>query len=947
MRKNLFFIIISSLLILSSCSDEQEPIRADKPQGTINVPLTEEYVKSGVIRVKLTEEAEAKLNITTGRSGEVLTGVASLDALSSSIHITKIKKTFGNGGKFEARRRKAGLHLWYDIYFDNTQPMSRAFSTALNLPDATVVEPIMKAQRIKTGSATPLSQAAVREIVEKQNKANSTLPKTVMPFNDPFLKYQWHYHNEGKVRNSLPAADINLLKAWQIETGKPQVIVAIIDGGIEPTHPDLVANLWTNTKEVEGNNYDDDQNNYTDDVHGYNFVFPNDNDWQLIGKYGNASQGKVTGHEHGTHVAGTVAAVNNNGAGGAGVAGGNGNPDSGIRLMSCQIFAYDEEGAETGADDNRGNAFLYAAENGAVIAQNSWSYTWTGTEMELMEADKEAIDYFIDNAGMDENGEQVGPMKGGIVIFAAGNDNVNAHAMPSSYERVFSVSSFGPDYKKAVYSNYGDWVEVSAPGGDGDYAQGSQIFSTFLQGQYGFMEGTSMACPHVSGIAALVVSKYGVDENGNIKPFTNEELKAKLLNSTNDMIGWYNPASYPMGKGYVNAYKALADYGELAPDRVGDMHPVWFSDKVKISWQITADADAALGKAYGYKIYISEEDQYGLDFSRLMAPTAEVLTGSKAVGETLSYEAGDLEMGKIYSISIAAFDEDGHYSLSSTIQGEPIANRAPVVEGMPDAVSLRKDEQKEVVLNVYDIEDDAWEYSFEAGSKAVGITKRADGKLALKFDASAETPGSTFEATLKVWDVVNPENVNEISLSYSIINNAPVLLQNFQDVLFHYVGETKEYKLDNYFVEKDNDPITYEVSSSDPQVVSAKEINGVFTIQAEGVGVAKVTVTAHDPYNMHTGISFSITSRDENSEVDLYPLPVKKDGILNIRMGRYVQGEIQVTLRSLSGAKVYEQPVAISPDAAAQVDLSNLKPGNYQITIKHKQQEITRNITKL
>lgn len=951
MKKYLLFII-SFLFVLGSCTDEQE-MRQDTPKGNINVPLDEEHVKSGVIRIKLTPEADAKLCISTTRSGELTTGIESLDALSSSFKISKIKQVFAGGGKYEERRRKAGLLLWYDIYFDEKEPMTRAFNAVLNIPEAQYVEPILKLQRIKGTGMSPMTQELAKELAVNLNSGTSEYPTASSDFNDPYLKYQWHYHNEGVLRHSLPGADINLLKAWEIETGKPQVIVAIIDGGIETTHPDIAPNLWVNQPEQNGSaDMDDDFNGYTDDIHGYNFVFPHDNDlWNkdgIQGEYGSTDQGKVTGHEHGTHVAGTVAAVNNNGIGVCGVAGGNGDPNSGIRMMSCQIFAYDDEGIETSAEENKSIAFLYAAENGAVIAQNSWSYGWTGSEVEIMESDKEAINYFIDNAGKDEDGNQVGPMKGGIVIFATGNDNVNARTMPSSYERIFSVSSFRADYKRAVYSNYGSWVSVTSPGGDGDYPEGTQVFSTYMKGQYGFMAGTSMACPHVSGIAALVVSKYGVSENGDFLPFTNEDLKAKLLASTNDEIRWYNPASIPMGKGYINAYKALANVGKMAPDRVGNLNPVWLADRVKLSWKVTVDADDFTKKAKGYKLFISKSNLYGLDFSRLSIPvTQEILTGDKEVGETLSCELDGLEMGSTYYVSIAAFDADGNISLSSTILGEPVANRAPIAEGLPEMISLRKDEHLEIVLTVTDIEGDEWKYEFDKkGSKAISI-KREDSRLILTFDATKETPGSTFEAVLKLYDTVEPDKVNEIQFTYSIVNNAPILLKQFPDILFHYIGEKKEYELDEYFTEKDKDAITYEITINNPQIVSATISANKLTVEAKGVGVGKVFITAKDPYNATVGTSFEVTSRDESSDVDLYPVPVKRDGVLNIRMGRYVEGNVQVTLNSLSGAKVFSQQVAISPDKASQVDLSSLKAGNYQIVVKYKQQEFTRNITKL
>ena len=153
--------------------------------------------------------------------------------------------------------------------------------------------------------------------------ANSSLP-----MNDPLLQDQWHYQNDGTLAYSKKGADINLFKALEITHGSPNVIVAIVDGGIDINHEDLAANIWINTAEKNGTSgKDDDGNGYKDDVYGWNFV---DNSATIVP------------HSHGTHVAGTVAAVNNNGKGVCGVAGGSGHGD-GVRLMSCQIFTPNTE----------------------------------------------------------------------------------------------------------------------------------------------------------------------------------------------------------------------------------------------------------------------------------------------------------------------------------------------------------------------------------------------------------------------------------------------------------------------------------------------------------------------------------------------------------------------------------------------------------------------------
>ncbi|PKV50379.1 putative secreted protein (Por secretion system target) [Aquimarina sp. MAR_2010_214] len=468
-------------------------------------PFSKTGIKKGSIRVKfdknqqntLEKHAKSIMQIRADNpkfDGVIPTGITRFDAICKKSGAIKMKRVFRHGGKHEAKHQEYGLHLWYEVEFNT------------NIDLKVLMQKFSALSEISTTSYIRRASLLDKPNVNKKEINN----KTFTP-NDPKYSDQWHYNNTGQ-NGGTPGADINLPDAWDLVTGNSNVVVAITDLGIDYNHEDLKNNMWTNDDEIPGNNIDDDNNGYVDDYYGYNF---------------NQDKGEISPGEHGTHVAGTVAAETNNGIGVSGIAGGTGKGD-GVRLMSCQILV--SNSGEVDAD-----AFIYAADNGAVISQNSWGFNSSNFPAEF----KDAIDYFTDKAG--GNGTA---MQGGLVIFASGNDNKDGDYYPGKYERCMAVSALDKDNKKASYSNFGSWVDLSAPGSD--------VLSTMLNNKYGTMSGTSMACPHVSGVAALVLSRaYGI--------LTNEELRELLTLATDPLD------ESGLGTGAINALKAVSTASNEPP----------------------------------------------------------------------------------------------------------------------------------------------------------------------------------------------------------------------------------------------------------------------------------------------------------------------------------------------------------------------------------------------
>ena len=479
------------------------------------------------------------------------------EAVCKELGVKSIEKVFDMTDDELARSHR--LHRWFKVTFPEEKSLVKAAEDFAVLASVNVIQYNTRLHRQDVGETHSW------EDFGGYGEFN-------LPFNDPMLSDQWHYINNADLsvcQTVRAGADINVQNAWRLTGGDPRIIVAICDEGVKYTHPDIAPNMWVNEDEIPDNEIDDDGNGYIDDVHGYNFLNPSN--LEEVDGLLEITWGKEGDNGHGTHVAGTVAAVNNNGKGVCGVAGGTGNND-GVKLMSCQLFS----GSSTASVDGRARSYKYAADNGACILQCSFGveagmYTSDEAYEKIYNVERDALEYFMNKPNCDA-------LDGNLVIYASGNDAMPLAGYPAAYHKYISVSAIGPDYLPTTYTNYGPGCNISAPGGDISLNTQStgyraQILSTVpseLQHfgkDYGYMQGTSMACPHVSGVAALGLS-YALKTG---KKFTYDEFLAMLYSSVNDLehyMATCNKLSYGvefdmtpmrggMGTGTIDAWRLL------------------------------------------------------------------------------------------------------------------------------------------------------------------------------------------------------------------------------------------------------------------------------------------------------------------------------------------------------------------------------------------------------
>ena len=885
-RKSLWAVLPLTAVLLISCS--KSPQEIDVPEeGPSPEEITESTNPLSAANIFVDDEMAAMLEESLSEGG-IATKSDQMNGVLDEIGVVSIERLFPDTGRFEERRRAHGLHKWYRIVYS------------------------ADVQDTKAGEG--LSSIDGVQIFEKERPIKVMAD---MPFDDPRLPDQWQYYNDGSGTGWKAGTDINVFPVWaSYTTGRSDVVVGVVDGGIDTSHEDLSAAV--------------------DKSNSWNFCNDSKN---------------ISAHSHGTHVAGTIGAINNNGLGVSGVAGGNAAAGiKGVTLLSCQIFS-NNDGGGSGA-----SAIVWAADHGAVICNNSWGYDFENEDGSMDKASaqeyqeffsqpnegeyknslKSAIDYFNEVAGLDENGNQVGPMAGGVVFFSAGNDAWQ-YGPPANYPGALAVGAYGPTGSKAYYSSYGskddDWVDIAAPGGD---AYTTQILSTLPGNSYGYYQGTSMACPHASGVAALVVSALGGPG------FTRDMLITRLLNAPNPKI---NLANSRIGVP-IDALGAIT-YGEEpdVPKAVTDLKAAASSNTVELTWTITASKKGTT--AYAYRLF------YGTDQNAVKKATASepgtgvnsvvVTSGIKTKGETQSTSLV-LDFETKYYFKVLGYDYNLNYSENSNIASvTTAANNPPVItpQSSVSGLSVKSFESKTVNFVIEDPDGHSFSVEYVAGSGSDSWQLLPTGQYQARIVGSVADPG-TYTAVIKATDSYG--KTGTFNFTYTILENQPpVVSKELSNMLFTEVGTTHSLDLTEYITDPDGETLSFTASNSASNVVHAAIGSGKLNVTSLDYGLATITVTGSDAKKKEASSSFKVLVRSADIQMQAYPTTVT--GILYIGTGETLQST-DIKVASQTGSIFYNETVQCSAFEPAEVDMKNAAPGKYNVIVSFGGKEYRQTVVK-
>jgi subtilisin family serine protease len=485
--------------------------------------------------------------------------------------------------------------------------------------------------------------------------------QTCLTPNDPDFYLQYALHNTGQT-NGTADADIDAPEAWDIETGDEDIVICIHDTGVDWDHPDLADNIWINSGEdlngngivdpTDFNDIDDDSNGFIDDIRGYDFV--DTTDPVAPGEDGtDPDNNPMDFHGHGTHCSGIASASTDNNIGIAGVS-------WNCSIMAVRIGYKAPSGNGYMEQDDSANGMVYAADNGAHVISMSWG----GFGMSQLIQD--AVNYSYS--------------KGVILVAAAGNYNTDFRLYPGGYDEVIAVGATNHDDNRAGFSNYGSWVDVSAPGVD--------IYSTLFNDTYCSWSGTSMSTPTVAGLIGLILSK---------NPGYNQEEVRTIIRSTTDPI---NRTSRYIGTGRINAYEAIQRESTPIVNLDSELDDAFVYDEIQIIGTASGSTFVDYTISYGEGIYPGDR-------------TVIVTSSTPVTDDVLASWSPPTDFDQeLCTLFLDVYDSDEKLSKDCVVIKVNRAPFAPIIDG-PEKIEVNV--EYEFVFKTTDLNEDDVSYFVDWG----------------------------------------------------------------------------------------------------------------------------------------------------------------------------------------------------------------------------------------
>ena len=664
MRKRSIFNIIVLIIFASNYSAGQQVkyIKKDYPK----IPSLMGYVNNEIV-IEVANDVLLYINKSQGEKiGRC--EIPGIDRVAGIYNVTKIIQQFPDAIPKVYMNNAINLKNWFKIHCRDSINIDTMIKSFLDLPEVLKAEPI------------------------GIHYVSAQYP------NDGFFSEQWHL-------DQSMDHDVDAPEAWDSNTGNINIIVAMMDSGVRYYHKDLGGvnatlvnrnlsrgNIWLNTDELNGvASNDDDGNSYTDDWIGWDFVTgvsPSTPYSAIAGEdYNIADNNPADFNGHGTHCAGNISAINNNGYAGSSVSGGWGNGSleefgNGVKIMALRIgySAYHSTYGEVGLvrTDFAASALVYAANNGARIASCSWGSSNSGGL-------GTAIDYFL--------------ASGGLIFKAAGNDGADLpdYMANRSDENIIDVASTDLSDLKSDFSNYGAWIDISAPGSD--ILSSYHVHSDPTNDYVATLNGTSMATPIAASVAALIWSANPL--------LNNDQVRLLLYNNTDDIESLNASYIGQLGVGRVNAYNAMQD--PSLPVTLTLFKAISSKNGIELNWTTESEIEN-LG------FILERKTENDIEWKRIADHTTNDALkgqGNSSSRSEYFYVDENVEIGNQYEYRIADVSYTGTITYLKTVEIEFTDNLFPKNFTLNNAypnpfnpvtqIRYGLPEQSKVIITLFDI----------------------------------------------------------------------------------------------------------------------------------------------------------------------------------------------------------------------------------------------------